>query len=131
MEAPLSDDANQQLHLRHRIAALVADEYVGAGMAAVVEDLYLGDDLLLFLGMLSGRPVHVVVLVADPKVLDARDRDRGSPGYGTWTAAEFHRFVVEDTPHLGLWLDTTDLTVDAALDRVIAELPAARVDGSA
>ena len=40
MEAPLSDEANKQLHLRHRLAALVADEYFAAGMAAVVEDLY-------------------------------------------------------------------------------------------
>ena len=127
-DPPLGEAARAQLDLRQRLAALVADEYVAAGIAAIVQDLYLGDDLLRFLRLLSSRPVHVIVLFADPDVLEARDRDRGKRGYGSWSAAEFHRHVLEDTPRLGLWIDTSGLTVEATLDRVTSGLPAARVE---
>ncbi len=46
---PLSAAGRAQLNLRHRLAALVADEYAKAGITAVVQDLYLGDDLSHFL----------------------------------------------------------------------------------
>lgn len=128
MEPPLSEDARAQLHLRHRLAAAVADAYAEAGFTAVVQDLYLGDDLLRFLRGLTSRPVHLVVLAPQPDVLAARDRARVSAGYGAWSAEEFHRMVVADTPRLGLWLDTSAMTVEQTVERVLAGLPAARID---
>ena len=88
MDAPLGEAARAQLRLRHRLAALVTDEYVRAGFTAVVQDLYLGDDLPDFL----------------------------------------RRLVVAETPRIGLWLDTSGLTVEATVGRVLSELPAARID---
>jgi chloramphenicol 3-O-phosphotransferase len=102
MDPPLSDAAVAQLHLRHRLAALVADEYVAAGITAAVQDLYLGDDLVRFLRLLSSRPIHVVVLAPQAEVLAARDLARGSSGYGAWSAEEFHEALLDETPSLGL-----------------------------
>jgi chloramphenicol 3-O-phosphotransferase len=128
MDAPLGEAARAQLRLRHRLAALVTDEYVRAGFTAVVQDLYLGDDLPDFLRLLSSRPVHLVVLAPEPDVLSACDSSRASPAYGAWSAEEFHRLVVAETPRIGLWLDTSGLTVEATVERVLSELPAARID---
>jgi chloramphenicol 3-O-phosphotransferase len=128
MDAPLGEAARAQLRLRHRLAALVTDEYVRAGFTSVVQDLYLGDDLPDFLRLLSSRPVHLVVLAPEPDVLSACDSSRASPAYGAWSAEEFHRLVVAETPRIGLWLDTSGLTVEATVERVLSELPAARID---
>ncbi|MEV6630906.1 AAA family ATPase [Actinoplanes sp. NPDC051470] len=115
------------LSLRYRLAAMTADEYARAGYTPVVQDVILGPDLADVVAMITTRPLHVVVLAPSVSVLAAREARRAKQGYGEWTPAELDRSLREDTPRLGLWLDTSDQTPDETVDTLLANLPAARV----
>ena len=90
-----------QLNPRHRLAALVADEYATAGITAVVQDLYLGDDLSHFLGLLRHRPIYLTVLAPRLNVIAWRERARRKTGFGQWSIAAFDTLLRELTPQLG------------------------------
>ncbi|MGW0180622.1 AAA family ATPase [Nocardia sp. NPDC003345] len=113
--------ALEQLRLRYRLAAATADAYADAGFAAVVQDVVLGAELPWFAGQIRTRPLHVIVLAPRPEVVAAREAGRTKKAYGTFTVAELDSGLRETTPRIGLWLDTSDLTVaetvDAILDR--------------
>lgn len=118
---PGSDEGMAQLRLRYRIAAGVADQYAAAGFTAVVQDVVLGPVLAEYVELIRTRPLHVVVLAPRPDAVAAREAGRGKTGYGAWTVADLDTSLRTETPRLGLWLDTSDLTaeqtVDAILDR--------------
>jgi hypothetical protein len=127
MTPPLDRDARAQLRLRHRLAARTADIYAEAGITAVVQDLYLGEDLDRFLRLLRHRPVYLVVLAPRPEVITQRERDRGKSGYGAWNVSEFDTLLRRRTSPLGLWIDTSELDVDQTVDSVLRDLPNALV----
>src|SRR5918998_4720791 len=124
---PLSGAGRAQLHLRHRLAALVADEYATAGITAVVQDLYLGDDLGHFLGLLRHRPIYLAVLAPRPDVIARREHARPKTGYGQWSVTAFDTLLREQTPRLGLWVDSSDLSVEETVDAILGNLSAALV----
>lgn len=128
MSPPLTEAAKAQLRLRQHLAAGVADGYASAGITAVVQDLYLGSDLAAFLGLLRHRPVYVVVLAPRSAVLEEREQARGKSGYGAWSAREFDRHLREATPRVGLWLDSSELTVEGTVDAILGDLDLALVD---
>ncbi len=72
--------------------------------------------------------MHVVVLAPRPEILADRDRRRGRRGDAGWSADEFDRHLREETPRLGLCPDTSALTVEETVDRVLGGLPAALVE---
>jgi chloramphenicol 3-O-phosphotransferase len=120
-----------QLELRYRLAASVADGYAAAGFTAIVQDVILGPDLAGFVDLITTRPRHVVVLAPSVEVLIKRETQRSKRGYGEWTPADLDTSLREETPRLGLWLDTSDQTVDQTVDLILAHLradagPAAR-----
>jgi predicted kinase len=119
---PLSAAGRTQLNLRHRLAALVADEYATAGITAVVQDVYLGDDLSHFLSLLRHRPIYLAVLAPRPNVIARRERARGKTGYGQWSIAAFDTLLREQTPQLGLWVDNSDLSVEETVDAILSNL---------
>ncbi|WP_405687468.1 hypothetical protein [Streptomyces sp. NBC_00057] len=56
---------------------------------------------------------------------------RCESGYGAeWTVEALDRVLREETPRIGLWLDTTGQTVEQTVDTVLAELGRARVVGA-
>ena len=55
-------EAFDQLHLRYRLAALVADGYAEAGFTAIYQDIVLGPDLEQATMLIRTRPLHVIVL---------------------------------------------------------------------
>ncbi len=122
-----SAEATEQLWLRYRLTATVADGYARAGFTAVVQDVVLGPALTEYVDLPVTRPRHVVVLAPRPDVLAARDGARHKRGYGAWTAQELERALRADTPRLGLWLDTSDQAVDETVDEILARLPEARL----
>jgi predicted kinase len=114
------DEALRQLHLRYRIAANTADLYAAAGFTAIVQDVVLGADLELFVKWIRTRPLHVVVLAPDPAVVTRRDQERAKTGYEDWTVAALDEVLRRETPRIGLWLDTSDLTPEETVDEIIA-----------
>lgn len=125
----LPPEEMRQLRLRYRLAAQVADGYAEAGFTVVLQDIALGDQLLDLVRAVRTRPRYVVVLAPRPDVVAGREADRPKTGYvDDWNVAELDRALREETPRLGLWLDTSDLTVAATVDAILADPSVAAVD---
>ncbi|MFH8606674.1 AAA family ATPase [Streptomyces sp. NPDC018029] len=120
-------EAEAQLHLRYRLSASTADAYADAGFTAVVQDVILGDELKPYVDLLRTHPTYVVVLAPRPEAVAAREAARGKTGYGAWTVEDLDAILRERTPRLGLWLDSTELTVEETVDAILARLGEARV----
>ncbi|WP_439675553.1 AAA family ATPase [Embleya sp. MST-111070] len=121
-------EATEQLRLRHRASAAVADMYADAGWTVVVQDVVLGEHLATFVDAVATRPLYVVVLAPTPQAVTAREAGRAKSGYGgPWTVDALDAALRRDTPRIGLWLDTSDRTPDWTVDRILADLAEARV----
>jgi cytidylate kinase len=130
-EEPLPDappEARAQMELRHRLSALVADEYARDGWTAVVQDIVLGDDLPAYAARIRTRPLYVVVLTPSAETVRSRESGRDKTGYGEWSVEALDRVLRERTPRVGLWLDTSCQGPEQTVSAILEGLPAARVD---
>jgi predicted kinase len=117
------DEALQQLQLRYELAALTAERYCGAGFTVVYQDVILGPILSDVVERLKrSRRVAVVVLAPSPEIVAQREAGRGKTGYGEWTPAMLDHGLRTGTPRIGLWLDTSALSVDETVDTILAQL---------
>lgn len=123
-----SPEAREQLLLRYRLSAATADAYADAGFTAVVQDVVLGEDLAGWVGMVRTRPLYVVVLAPDVRAVAAREAGRAKRGYGAWSVEELDRWLRERTPRIGLWLDTSGMTSDETVEKILAERQRAGVE---
>jgi cytidylate kinase len=121
-------EADAQLRLRYRLSAAAADTYAAEGLAAVVQDIVLGPDLPAYLAMVRTRPRYAVVLAPGPEAVARREAGRHKRGYGAWTIEALDRSLREETPRLGLWLDTSGLTPEETVDAILDRLPEALVE---
>ncbi|MEU0247819.1 AAA family ATPase [Streptomyces sp. NPDC006235] len=122
------DEARAQLLLRHRLSAATADAYAEAGFTAVVQDVVLDEDLRTYTGLVRTRPLYVVVLAPRPEAVAAREAERPKTGYGAaWTVGMLDEVLRTRTPRIGLWLDTSELTVGQTVAAILAERERARV----
>lgn len=126
MTFTLSEAAQRQLQLRYDLAASAARRYADAGFTVVYQDIVIGPALSEVVAALRPYPLAVVVLLPRADVLAARDAARGKVGYPDRAVVDAFDYVVRfETPRLGLWLDTSDLTVPATVDAILAHLPQA------
>ena len=117
------DEALRQLQLRYELAALTADRYCDAGFTVVYQDVILGPILSEVVERLQrNRRVAVVVLTPSPDIVAQREAGRGKTGYGEWTPAMLDHGLRTDTPRIGLWLDTSALTVAQTVDAILSQL---------
>lgn len=120
-----SEDAVRQLRLRYRLMANAADEYSREGFTVVAQDVILGEHLADVVGMIQRRPLLVVVLAPDVESVLAREAARAKNAYREWTVNLLDQGLRNDTPRLGLWLDTStqtpEETVAEILDRAWTE----------
>jgi predicted kinase len=117
------DEALKQLQLRYELAALTADRYCDAGFTVVYQDVILGPILTDVVERLKrNRRVAVVVLTPSPEIVAQREAGRGKTGYGEWTPAMLDHGLRTDTPRIGLWLDTSALSVAQTVDAILAQL---------
>jgi predicted kinase len=124
---PGGEKAVEQLRLRYRASASTADLYAAAGWTAVVQDVLLGEHLEPYLGSVATRPLYLVVLAPSREAVAAREAARAKSGYGSWTVGGLDRVLREETPKLGLWLDSSDQTPQETVDAVLSRLQEARV----
>jgi hypothetical protein len=121
-------EAERQLELRYRLGALTADAYFDAGFTVVVQDIVMGAALARYVERIRGRPLHVVVLA--PRADVVRDREAGRPKTAyqadSYTPEDLDRFLREETPRIGLWLDTSEQTPDETVDEILARAEEAR-----
>ncbi len=128
MEPPFTDDKVEQLRLRYQVAATTASMYCDAGFTVCYQDIIIGADLGIVVDMLRQKQrLYVVVLCPSPQVVAQREAGRGKVGYITWTPAELHQELEVNTPRLGLWLDTSSLTVEQTVDTILDRIEEAAI----
>ncbi|WP_328402022.1 AAA family ATPase [Nocardia sp. NBC_00403] len=115
-----SQDALAQLRLRYGLAADTADAYAAAGFTAIVQDVVLGGELPWFVDQIRTRPLYVVVLAPRPDIVAVREAGRDKVAYGAFTVEDLDTGLRATTPRIGLWLDTSDLTIEQSVDQILA-----------
>jgi GrpB-like predicted nucleotidyltransferase (UPF0157 family)/cytidylate kinase len=115
-----SPEALEQLRLRYRIGAAAADAYVEAGFTVALEDVVAGRLLGEYRAMIRSRPCHAIVLLPSLEAVAAREAGRQSVGYERWAVAELYDGFANATPRVGIWLDTTELAPEQAVDAILA-----------
>jgi chloramphenicol 3-O-phosphotransferase len=116
--------AERQLHLRYDLAVAAALRYAAAGFIVCYQDVIIGAELSRVVDLLASRSgsLFVVVLAPEPSVALARDRVRHKTTYGDWTPDDLATALQTETPPIGLWLDTSELSVDDTVQTILARL---------
>lgn len=127
----LTGEAMEQLRLRHRLAAAAADGYREAGFSVVVEDVVAGPLLGEMRSMIRSRPCHVIVLLPSGPAITARETGRRQKGYGAWTVERLRKLFAEQTPRVGIWLDTSELTPEQTVDLILQRTAAPTASSNA
>jgi predicted kinase len=127
MSTSPTDEAVRQLRLRYRLAAIVADEYVRAGFTTVVQDIIIGPMLGEFVAMIATRPLSLVVLSPSVEVVAQRETARSKTGYTSFTPSDLDDVLQLTTPRIGLWVDSSDMTVDETVDVILLRKTEARI----
>jgi predicted kinase len=117
-----------QLLLRYEGALAVASVYLNAGFDVVVEDVIIGPVLRKFLALVPVPEVHLVFLDPNARALAERDRARPKTAYGErWDIGELRDVLRLETARLGLWLDSTGLSAEQTVDRILDDREASLV----
>lgn len=115
-----SAEALAQLRLRYRLAAAAADEYAAAGFEVALEDVVAGPLLGELRTAIRSRPCHVVVLMPSREAVAAREAGRRTRGYEHWTVEQLYDVFERETARVGVWLDTSELTVAETVEAILA-----------
>jgi chloramphenicol 3-O-phosphotransferase len=115
-----TSEALRQLRLRHQLTAAVSDAYFQAGFTVITQDIILGDYLSEMTTMIRSRPLLVVVLAPQPATIAAREAARGKTAYDAWAIEQLDDVLRNQTPRLGLWLDTTRQTPGQTVQEILS-----------
>lgn len=116
----LSEEAQAQLSLRHRLACDAARTYMAAGFTVVYQDILIGASLTDVAERLADLEPMIIVLNPRSEILAKRDAERAKTGYGEGFPPEVLAAALErETPRLGLWLDTSQMTAVEVVDRIL------------
>jgi hypothetical protein len=122
---PATGEAERQLRLRLHNACVLARSFREAGFMAIVDDIVAGPRFADLVEDLDGIPFGFVMLVPGFEHVKARWRAMDSPFVDQWDWIDTE--IRERTPRVGLWLDTTSLSINETVDTVIARLDEAEV----
>jgi predicted kinase len=119
--SPFPESECEQLRLRYRVAAAAAQLYRAAGFTVVYQDSILGPMLNEVVEMLGQKGnLYVIVLCPSAEAIAQRTALRHKVSYTSWSPAALDRELRFNTPWLGLWLDTSCLTVEETVDAALA-----------
>jgi adenylylsulfate kinase-like enzyme len=127
IESPISEEAMAQLRLRYQLAAQAAHSYCEAGFTVVCQDVIIGEILHEVIAMHIHHPLYLVVLCPSPNVAFERDKYRHKQTYNSWTPEGLDRALREETPHVGLWLDSSNLSLDETVDAILERIDEGRI----
>ena len=116
-QEPLAE-SDAQLELGAHNAALLAASLIDAGFTPIVDDVVLWSQLTGYREVLSRWPIRLVVLI--PPVEAALERDRGR--VEKHVAGRFAYLDAElrgQMQGLGLWLDTSGVSVGETVETII------------
>ena len=119
-------EAIGQLRLRYDQALAAADAFVEAGITPVIDDIVIGPELERWVARIR-RPFHLVVLCPRADAVAAREAGRAKTGYGAFAVAELDAVLRNQTPRIGLWIDSSDLTPDETVDVALRNPDTSRI----
>jgi len=119
MSAEPSVEALAQLRQRYELAAMVGDRYAAAGFVTVIQDIVLGPMLAEVIDMIRTRPLAVVVLAPSADEVAAREAARPKTGYTRFEPVDLDVDLRTQTPRVGLWVDSTHLSVSETVDYIL------------
>ena len=122
IEPPPSQAAMDQLRLRYQLAALTADQYCAAGFTVIYQDVIIGEILNEVIAMHHKWPLYVVVLCPSPDEALKRDAIRHKQTYKSWTPHMLDQGLRTETPKVGLWLDTSRLSIDETVATIHSKM---------
>jgi chloramphenicol 3-O-phosphotransferase len=112
----VTGEAGEQLRLRVRNMCTLGRSFYDAGFTAVLDDIIIGAALDDVREQLSGTPFHFVMLRPSLDVVREREIGRGTRLFEEW---EWLDDVIERTPRIGLWLDTSSQTAEQTVDEIM------------
>ena len=121
------DEAQRQLRLRGRHACMLADSFFEAGFTVVLDGVVIASRVDEFVAAIRGRPLLFVMLTPSAEVVQARDASRPEKHvFDTWSHLD--AVVREETPRVGLWLDTSEQTAEETVAEILRRMEEAKVD---
>lgn len=117
--ATLEGEAERQYELKIRNHCLLARSFAEAGFLPVLDSVVVTQHHLdAYRSFLAGARFYLVVLAPDAAV--AGRRNEGRPGKTAPDASRLDGVMREQLDGLGLWVDSSELTVEQTVDAVIA-----------
>lgn len=113
------EGAEEQLRLRYRMAAKVAEMYYQAGFSVVLQDIYLGKEVNTFLQEFEVHPLYFITLHPNIEAIIDREKKRNKTGYRIWEVEALYSILAKENPKIGLWIDSSDLTQEETLNEII------------
>ena len=113
------DAFDQQLSMRLEQACLLARSFVSHGFTAIVDEIVIGERLGQLIGHLQDVDMRFVMLSPGFEVVKARWRAMDSPFVDSWDWIEEERLKTE---RVGLWLDSSRMTIDEVADEILNRL---------
>jgi cytidylate kinase len=115
-------EADRQILLRAKNAAVLARSFLEAGVVPVIDDVVVrGAHLDYYLDQLADLSVHLVVLAPEPSVASDRIAGRDKKLADDWSFLD--EALREELAGRGEWIDSSALTVEETVDTVLARLP--------
>ncbi|MDY4609793.1 MAG: AAA family ATPase [Sphaerochaetaceae bacterium] len=119
MSGSPSEEAVRQLHMRYELAADATKEYYAHGFSVVLQDNYYGAELVRMTTLLHDYPLRVVALCPNVETVKERERSRTKAGYGGFTVDGLYSAFLRETPRIGFWLDTSELSPAQSVDAIL------------
>ena len=118
-QGPPRDEARAQLQLRRRNMCALADSFADQAFLAVLDDVVVSRSVLAgYIEELRSRPLLLVQLAPHLDVIRMRDSQRSKHMFEQWNHldAEMRAAMAP----FGLWLDTSEMTVDQTVAEILA-----------
>lgn len=119
MTPSCSNEAVELLMLRYKMAAKVVDMYYNTGFSVVVQDTYLGENVLSLLNEFESKPLYFITLNPSVETVVEREKMRSKSGYTIWGVENLHQALLNQNPRIGLWIDSSDMTPKETLTEII------------
>ena len=124
MGPDLNADAQAQLHLRQQLSTDAVRRFADFGFSVIYEDILIGSDLVSACERLADLSPRVIVLTPSIASLEKRDRERNKTGYSEEFAPDILACaLMNETPRIGTWIDTTDMSINDVVDRILDAYP--------
>lgn len=121
-----NEEALKQLMLRYKAAAETARLYCNAGFDVIYQDVVIGPILKEVVTMYANLPLHIVVLCPSEQTIANRELTRSKTGYGLSTVRHLQQ-ILDETPKIGLWIDSSEQTVEETTQQILDNLNTARI----